>query len=457
MADPEKTITAQQGTAKPPRRLLVVHLQERFTLKDGDKSVRSRGVNVEPGVRVSIDGQSISGDTDQVGMARLDISSLPDARYTFTVSAAPIKKKSVAAGPKLIPTADVHYMDLKFSATIKNQRVEATPAPSVATGVVHGHVAFDTPLKLLVDYKPSWLKADKHKPRPSGAGKSFVILHRTDTPRLDIETLRTGGPDGISIHYVVDVDGHIVKMVKDDEVANHAGPSFFARTEGMNPNGIGIEQVNKIFKSYPTALFDATSALVGELLSEFSITRHHVWGHSDVETISTTDLSIDTLNPKPFCPGTEFDWPALANAGRCTEGDPAKVSPTLMANLYSKYFSTDFTPKGGKTIRGKDMKLQMGDNDKKAIYGGLLRPDLVGTNIIAELQRDVSDVGYSIAKDGVTRSGVFDTALHHAIIRFHHRFFSGSRASASKKNNGVVDRDTATMLQAALQHIVQTL
>jgi N-acetyl-anhydromuramyl-L-alanine amidase AmpD len=55
----------------------------------------------------------------------------------------------------------------------------------------------------------------------------MVLVHRTDaaTPGSSLDDF-IPSPISKTSHYLVDVDGHIIKLVHEDLVANHAGESW---------------------------------------------------------------------------------------------------------------------------------------------------------------------------------------------------------------------------------------
>jgi peptidoglycan hydrolase-like protein with peptidoglycan-binding domain len=70
------------------------------------------------------------------------------------------------------------------------------------------------------------------------------------------------------------------------------------------------------------------------------------------------------------------------------------------------------------------------------------------------IQQALSDIGYSInAKNGTTKSGVFDEALHNAVRAFQRRYFSGGNTVNQGQNFrlGRIDFETAFAIQSVQQ------
>ena len=49
----------------------------------------------------------------------------------------------------------------------------------------------------------------------------------------------------VSCHYLINRKGNIIQMVKDSNIAWHAGKSKWKKFSNLNSNSIGIELVNK--------------------------------------------------------------------------------------------------------------------------------------------------------------------------------------------------------------------
>jgi N-acetylmuramoyl-L-alanine amidase len=108
----------------------------------------------------------------------------------------------------------------------------------------------------------------------------------------------------VSAHYVVDEDGQIVHMVREEQRAQHAGLSHWRGVTDCNSASIGIEIVNPGhewgYRPFPKEQMDALVPLVAEIVGTYSIHPRNVVGHSDVAPARKLD------------PGELFDWEQLA-------------------------------------------------------------------------------------------------------------------------------------------------
>jgi len=169
--------------------------------------------------------------------------------------------------------------------------------------------------------------------RPAGTGVDVVMLHfssdvmaRPDDPYQVDRVVATyeGGP--ASAHYLIDRDGKVYRLVKEERAAFHAGrgklPWLPERENKLNATSIGIEMMAigskadmKIFmsgekydayaKRHPENIgftekqYASLQALLAEIYArhpDVKSDRRHVVGHSDYAPGRRTD------------PGELFDW-----------------------------------------------------------------------------------------------------------------------------------------------------
>lgn len=137
---------------------------------------------------------------------------------------------------------------------------------------------------------------------------TMLILHYTgmQSGTAAIEWLANPASK-VSAHYVVEEDGQVVHMVREEQRAQHAGVSFWRGITDCNSASIGIEIVNPGhefgYRAFPEAQMDSVTRLVAELVGTYHIDPRNVVGHSDVAPTRKED------------PGELFDWGRLARLG----------------------------------------------------------------------------------------------------------------------------------------------
>ncbi len=93
---------------------------------------------------------------------------------------------------------------------------------------------------------------------------------------------------GVSAHYLIGRDGIIYRLVKDENIAWHAGVSTMpdGRTN-VNNFSIGVEMVNKMDGKYTSEQYEALNILIGSLKKKYPI--ENILGHDDIAPDRKTD------------------------------------------------------------------------------------------------------------------------------------------------------------------------
>ncbi|MFT3818958.1 MAG: N-acetylmuramoyl-L-alanine amidase [Rubrivivax sp.] len=229
---------------------------------------------------------------------------------------------------------------------------------------------------------------DSHRSVSQGPRVDLLVLHYTvlDQPT----SLRVLTQQEVSSHYLVGDDDPptVYRLVDENQRANHAGVSAWARRVLVNMSSIGIEIVNagyvdtpegRRYTPYPPRQIDAVVALVREIVKRWNIPPERVVGHADVAPGRKQD------------PGPLFPWKRLAQEGLALWFDEARA-----AALQPRY------------------------------EAGL--PDT------AWFQQRLARVGYLVPQDGA-----LDTATRDVLVSFQMRF-------RPARYDGVPDAETAAIL-----------
>jgi N-acetylmuramoyl-L-alanine amidase len=137
---------------------------------------------------------------------------------------------------------------------------------------------------------------------------STLVLHYTGMKSGAEAIAWLANPESkVSAHYLVDEDGQIVYMVREEDRAQHAGLSYWRGVTDNNSASIGIEIVNPGhewgYRPFPEEQMDSVVRLVAEIVKTYNIEPRNVVGHSDVAPARKAD------------PGELFDWERLAKLG----------------------------------------------------------------------------------------------------------------------------------------------
>jgi len=156
---------------------------------------------------------------------------------------------------------------------------------------------------------------------------------------------------GASAHYVVGYDGSITQMVREKDIAWHAGNWDY------NTRAIGIEHAGFAWTPglYTTAEYNASAALAASICSRYGVPmdRTHVIGHSEVPDPNNPGLyggSDHHTDPGPY-----WDWTyymATAQADTKALPSPPHIMPDPVATNSFTSATVTWTP--ARTCRAAD-------------------------------------------------------------------------------------------------------
>ena len=133
----------------------------------------------------------------------------------------------------------------------------------------------------------------------------FIIIHYTGM-QSEIESLKRlkNLRSKVSCHYLINRKGIITQIVKDKNIAWHAGKSRWNYFKNLNKFSIGIELVNKGHKlgyeSFPSVQIQTLIKLCKFLKKKYNIKPVNFLGHSDIAPLRKID------------PGEKFPWQRLS-------------------------------------------------------------------------------------------------------------------------------------------------
>jgi len=160
-------------------------------------------------------------------------------------------------------------------------------------------------------------------PRRGVAAPDMVVLHYTgmDTAEGAIARLADSMSE-VSAHYLVDLDGRVVRLGAEEMRAWHAGSGSWGGVRDINSRSIGIEMVNPGrelgYPPFPEPQMVALEALLAGILARHAIAPERVVGHACVAPGRKGD------------PGEKFDWRRLAGQGLSVWLDPETAASGLV-------------------------------------------------------------------------------------------------------------------------------
>ena len=148
----------------------------------------------------------------------------------------------------------------------------------------------------------------------------FVIIHYTGM-QSEIESVnRLKDPTSkVSCHYLINRKGVVIQMVRERNVAWHAGKSKWGNYRNLNNNSIGIELVNRGhslgYQKFTSLQINSLIKLCKNIKKRYKIREENFLGHSDIAPLRKID------------PGEKFPWKKLSfhGLGKWYQDDKKKI------------------------------------------------------------------------------------------------------------------------------------
>ncbi|WP_435840448.1 N-acetylmuramoyl-L-alanine amidase [Streptomyces bobili] len=150
-----------------------------------------------------------------------------------------------------------------------------------------------------VDFRGArWLAAStgnfRWADRPDDYGVDMVVVHVTQGSLASAVQVFQDPDHRAAAHYIVGKDGGITQMIRELDVAYHAG------NRGYNERSVGIEHEGFVDRpqDFTAAMYAASARLAAGICRRYGIPvdREHIIGHVEVPGTDHTD------------PGEHWDW-----------------------------------------------------------------------------------------------------------------------------------------------------
>jgi len=144
------------------------------------------------------------------------------------------------------------------------------------------------------------------KKKRSNKSIKFLVIHYTGMQSERESIKRLCSPKSkVSSHYLIGKNGKVYRLVKDNQIAWHAGKSCWGKYKNLNKNSIGIEMVNKGhrlgYTNFKNEQLRNLIKISKNLIKKYKIKRKNIVGHSDIAPLRKLD------------PGEKFPWKRLAD------------------------------------------------------------------------------------------------------------------------------------------------
>ena len=133
----------------------------------------------------------------------------------------------------------------------------------------------------------------------------IIVIHYTGMQSERESIKRLCNPKAkVSSHFVINQNGKVYRLVQDDQIAWHAGKSYWGKYKNLNKNSIGIELINKGhrfgYTNYKKKQLMSLIKICKTLIKKYKIQKKNIVGHSDISPLRKVD------------PGEKFPWKHLA-------------------------------------------------------------------------------------------------------------------------------------------------
>tara|TARA_Y100000590_G_scaffold445390_1_gene577460 strand:- start:123 stop:848 length:726 start_codon:yes stop_codon:yes gene_type:complete len=152
-------------------------------------------------------------------------------------------------------------------------------------------------------YSPNYSR----KKRPEKSIK-IIVIHYTGMQSERESLLRLSNPKSkVSSHFLINQTGKIYRLIKEKQIAWHAGKSCWGKYVNLNKNSIGIELENRGhrfgYTNFKSKQLLTLTKICKLLMKKYKIKKKNIIGHSDIAPLRKID------------PGEKFPWKNLAAKG----------------------------------------------------------------------------------------------------------------------------------------------
>lgn len=176
----------------------------------------------------------------------------------------------------------------------------------------------------------------------------FLVLHHVGSPELNTINVSIDifKKLDVSSHYIVSQNGAIYQLVNENNIAWHAGTSYWKGVNGLNLNSIGIEfhSPNPEKIGFTKEQIRAGIKLCQDIITRHKIKKEDVVGHSDIGYNKETGYLDRKQDPSHLFPWKEFAknrvgyFPKTRKSKKdiniiCQLGDKGEETRNLQKNL----------------------------------------------------------------------------------------------------------------------------
>lgn len=199
-----------------------------------------------------------------------------------------IKKEDVSVGSNSNPTEEIEQLKAEKEELIEiKEDVKEEKKAEIEITEDENEKRSENNIKIK-DHLVSWGFSSSR-----GRKIDTIILHSSYNviggDEYDFDKIVQEYKDyGVAPHYVIDREGVIFRLVKDNNIAYHAGESKVPDgRSGVNNFSIGVELINSEKDKFTANQYKSINNLIEHLKDEYKI--KYILGHSDIAPGRKTD------------------------------------------------------------------------------------------------------------------------------------------------------------------------
>lgn len=123
----------------------------------------------------------------------------------------------------------------------------------------------------------------------------ILILHHTGSLEMAKAIKWFSNPNNYSsVHYLIDLDGHIQMLVPEEMAALHVPSAVYKHSRLVNEMSVGISLIGDGFNSFSDAQYEAVAMLCAHLQKKYELKNEDVYRHAEIE------CKPEAIDPAPW-------------------------------------------------------------------------------------------------------------------------------------------------------------
>lgn len=123
----------------------------------------------------------------------------------------------------------------------------------------------------------------------------LIVIHHTGSLDVSKALKWFSNPNNYSsVHYLIDLDGHIQMLVPEEMAALHVPSAVYKHSRLVNEMSVGISLIGDGFNSFSDAQYEAVAMLCAHLQKKYELKNEDVYRHAEIE------CKPEAIDPAPW-------------------------------------------------------------------------------------------------------------------------------------------------------------